>query len=139
MRILIAEDNEAFRLLLCIALHGHEVFVAQDGAEAIALAECYQPDVILMDVTMPEIDGYTALKHLKADEATAGIPVILMSAGRVGQVDIDIGLALGAEDYWKKPFSVLDLPKRLEGYVAKKKVRGGPGLRNPNLNRERSF
>ena len=123
MRILIAEDNECFRLLLTVALHDHRVMIAKDGAEAVALAECHQPDVILMDVMMPEVDGFEALRQLKADEATADIPVILMSAGCVRQQDIERGLKLGAEDYWKKPFSVLGLGKVLEGYVAKKKAR----------------
>jgi CheY-like chemotaxis protein len=125
MRILIAEDNEPCRLLLCVALHGHEIFVAEDGAEAIAQAECKQPDVILMDVTMPEVDGFTALKELKSNEATTDIPVIMMSAACVRQQDIERALELGAVDYLRKPFPfpVTGLGKVLEGYVTKKKAR----------------
>jgi len=140
VRILIADDNECFRLLLTVALHGYRVMVAGDGAEAVELAQCHQPDIILMDVMMPEMDGFEALRQLKANEATAGIPVILMSAGYTKLQDIKRGMGLGAADYWKKPFSVLGLPKQLEGYVAKKKVRDGPGLtynKNPNLHHNR--
>jgi CheY-like chemotaxis protein len=132
MRILIADDNECLRLLLAVVLHGHDVIVAGDGAEAVELAERKRPDIILMDVMMPEMDGFEALRQLKANEATADIPVILMSAGCVRQQDVERGPGLGAEDYLKKPFpfDINDLPKKLEGYIAraKKKARDGPGL-----------
>jgi len=125
MRVLIAEDNECLRELLAIALHGYEVIVAEDGEEAVGMAECYQPDIILMDMMMPRLDGFGALERLKADEATADIPVVLMSAGCVWSTDVERTLDLGAEDYLKKPFpfKIHDLPKVLEGYIAKKKVR----------------
>jgi len=127
VKILIADDNEAMRLLLTVALHPYRVIIAEDGEEAIELAQSHQPDVILMDVMMPEIDGFEALRQLKEDETTAGIPVILMSAGYTKLQDIKRGMGLGAEDYWKKPFTVLGLGKILEGYVAKKKAQDRPG------------
>jgi len=125
MKILIADDNEAVRQLLCVALHGHEVVVAEDGAEAIALAECRLPDIILMDVMMPEVDGFIALEALKAHENTADIPVVLMSAGCVRRYDVRRGLALGAIDYLKKPFGIVGLGKLLEGYIEKAKKKSG--------------
>lgn len=128
MRILIAEDNDCFRQLLCIPLHAHDVIVAGDGAEAVTKAVVYLPDIILMDVQMPEVDGFTALELLKADEDTADIPVVLMSAAYVRPHDVARGLNLGAVDYWKKPFDfdANELPTKLEGYAAKKKVRESP-------------
>lgn len=121
MRILIAEADEDFRQMLCVVLHDHDVFVAKDGAEAVALTECRLPDIILMDAMMPEVDGFTALGHLAASEITAHIPVLLMSAGYVRWQRREDGLNLGAVDYLQKPFPLIGLPKLLEGYVEKAK------------------
>lgn len=135
MRVLIADDNEALRLLLCVALYPHRGIPAKDGAEAIELAQRHQPDVVLMEVMMPEMDGFEALRRLKENEATASIPVVLMSAGMVRQRDVGRGMSLGAEAYWKKPFTMIGLGKVLEGLVAKKSPGRDPDspTTGPNL------
>jgi len=142
VRILIADDDHICRYLLCKIVENHfkEIYEARNGVDAVEQARDYQPDVILMDVQMPQMDGFTALERLKADEATALIPVVMISAGHVMPADIKRGFDLGARDYVKKPFNIFELPKMLERYAmeAKKKVRDGPGLRNPDLI-ERSF
>ncbi len=105
MKILIAEDNVEHRWLLSWVFQGDEIVEARDGEEAIAKAiECH-PDIVLMDVQLPKIDGFEALRWLKADESTARIPVVLMSA-IVQAGDIKRGTELGAVDFLQKPFEV---------------------------------
>jgi len=143
MKILIAEDQPDHRRLLVLAVRplvfgDDDIIEAETGAEAIELAQCHQPDIILMDVAMPEMDGFEALEKLKADGATVLIPVMLISA-LSRENDIERGLKLGAVDYMKKPFDIGKLREKIKVY-AKKKVRDGPGLtynKNPNLHHNR--
>jgi len=123
VRVLLVEDDAQTRRLLNYVLHdrsGHEVFEAKNGLEAIEIAQCYQPDIILMDVAMEVMDGFEALERLKADERTAGIPVALMSAACVRRADAKRGLEAGAALYLKKPLDVLGLAKTLENCIKKK-------------------
>jgi len=121
VRFLIAEDDAGTRKLLSIALTlaDHEVLLAENGAEAVEMAECNQPDVVLMDVRMPKMNGFEALAALKAKPATASIPVVLMSGAYVRRADIERGKELGAVNYLKKPLAVLSLGKILEGHAKK--------------------
>ena len=82
----------------------YTVHTAKDGLTAIRLANEYMPDLIILDVVMPEMDGYEVLRELKASEKTKAIPVIFIT-GLSGSADETKGLALGAEDYIGKPFS----------------------------------
>jgi len=119
MKILIVEDDVMTRGLLNVILKDHEVLEAKDGMEAIEMAGDYQPDIILMDVRMPKMDGFEALETLKANVSTASIPVALMSAACVRRADVKRGLEAGAALYIKKPFP-LGLAKTLENCVKKK-------------------
>lgn len=117
IRLLVADDESDFREALILALGpAFEVVGAADGAEALALARANPPDVILLDLTMPKLDGLEVLERLRLDPGTADIPVLVLSARRddAGKVS---GLGLGAVDYVEKPCSVPELRARLERTV----------------------
>ncbi len=114
-RILLVEDNEMNRDMLSRRLVrlGHAVSLAVDGAEAIAKAREEQPDIVLMDMSLPVIDGWEATRRLRADPATAGLKVIALTAHAMAG-DRQKALDAGCDDYDTKP---LDLP-RLLGKIA---------------------
>ncbi len=105
LRILVAEDDPAVaRLYAAYAQsRGHEVLFAADGAEAMAAAAAALPDVILLDVAMPRVDGRDALHLLKADPRTSAIPVLVITAFGGDQQLRDLMLELGAWDVMEKP------------------------------------
>jgi CheY-like chemotaxis protein len=105
MRILFAEDDPAVAKLYAAFAQsrGHEVLFARDGAETLVTAALELPDVILLDVTMPKLDGRDALRQLKADPRTAAIPVLVISAFGGDQHLRDLLLELGACDVMEKP------------------------------------
>jgi DNA-binding response OmpR family regulator len=113
-KILIAEDEPDIRALIVYGLRfaGYTVIEALDGREAIKLAEREQPDLILLDVRMPKMDGYEACAILRAQESTREIPVAFLSA-RGQEVEIKHGLELGAEEYILKPFGPDELNERV--------------------------
>lgn len=110
--ILLVEDNELNRDMLSRRLlkRGYSIVMAIDGAEGIAMAASELPDLILMDMSLPVIDGWTATRRLKEDTATAAIPVIGLTAHAM-EGDREKCLAAGCEDYDTKP---VDLPRLLE-------------------------
>jgi CheY-like chemotaxis protein len=108
--ILSVEDQPDIRRLIRMTLEfkGHQVLEASNGEEGVRLAGEHLPDLILMDVMMPGMDGLTASKHLAQDPRTARIPIIMVSAlGRTS--DIDAGLETGVKAYLVKPFSPWEL------------------------------
>ena len=110
-KILIVEDNEENRDALSRRLQrrGFEVVMAFDGKLGVAAAKSEMPDLILMDMNMPEVDGWEATKQVKADPATAHIPVIALTAHAMAG-DRDRAVAAGCVDYHTKP---VELPKLL--------------------------
>ena len=92
---------------------GFEVITASNGPEGLEQAAASHPDVVLLDVMMPGIDGLEVARRLKADPTTRAIPVVLVSA-RTNMEDIDAGRAAGADEYVKKPFDPDDLVDLLE-------------------------
>lgn len=113
-KILIAEDEQDIRDLIEFTLkyYGHEVISVSDGEEAVSATHQIHPDLILLDVRMPVLDGYEACKIIKADKMTKEIPVVFLSAK--GQAaEISQGLQAGAVDYLLKPFAPDELNKRL--------------------------
>ncbi|OGG99220.1 MAG: hypothetical protein A2600_06030 [Candidatus Lambdaproteobacteria bacterium RIFOXYD1_FULL_56_27] len=104
---------------------GLQVSVAQNGAQAIQIARKLKPDLILLDVMMPEMDGFTACKELKGYPETAEIPVIFLTA-KVEANDVVAGLKIGAVDYIAKPFNVPELLVRVRNHLelalAKRKI-----------------
>lgn len=118
-RILLIEDDPDIQKMIQLTLKfqgGHQVTLASDGLEGLAKAAEEQPDAILLDVTMPHMDGYETCRRLKADPATAAIPVIFMS-GRAQPSDTQKGLALGAVGYLVKPFDPMTLSDRLDAIL----------------------
>jgi DNA-binding response OmpR family regulator len=117
-RVLVAEDEPDIRGLIVFSLEyaGYEVIEALNGDEAIKLAESEQPDLILLDVRMPRINGYEACSVLKSQESTRGIPVVFLSA-RGQEAEIKRGLELGAEEYILKPFAPDELYERVGGIL----------------------
>ena len=115
LRILLIEDNEANRDMLMrrLARLGHTVLIAVDGAEGIAMAGTEAPDVVLMDMALPVIDGWEATRRLRADPATAGLPIIALTAHAMSG-DRERALAAGCDDHDTKP---VELP-RLLGKIA---------------------
>jgi len=110
-RILIIEDNEKNRSLLWDILnyHGYELAVAGDGQEGIDLARTLMPDLILMDIQMPGMDGMTAGRILKGDPATSGLKIIALTSFAM-RGDQEKFLAAGFDGYLSKPISTRELP-----------------------------
>jgi CheY-like chemotaxis protein len=111
-KILIVEDNEMNRDMLSrrLARRGYEVVVALDGAEALARAKSERPALILMDMSLPVVDGWEATRRLKADPDTAAIPIIALTAHAMSS-DRDKALEAGCDGYETKP---VELPRLLE-------------------------
>lgn len=117
VRLLLADDEPGTRAALELALDpAYEVLTAADGAEALEVARTGHPDVIILDLMMPRLNGFQVLERLRADPATAEVPVLLVSASRA-EADKVRGLELGAVDYLEKPFSAPELRARLERTV----------------------
>jgi two-component system alkaline phosphatase synthesis response regulator PhoP len=114
-KVLVAEDEPDIRGLITFSLQyaGFQVVEALNGEEAVKKAEEEQPDLILLDVRMPKMNGYDACQVLKAQDSTKHIPVIFLSA-RGQEAEIKYGLELGAEEYILKPFAPDELYRRVE-------------------------
>ena len=108
--VLIADDSPTDQHILARALekHGYETLVAKDGDEAIRLASQRAPDVILMDIVMPGMNGFQATRHLAQNPATAAIPIVIVST-KTQEADRVWGLRQGAVRYLTKPVSDDDL------------------------------
>jgi DNA-binding response OmpR family regulator len=121
LRILIAEDDVSVaRHYRTYALRrGHQVVVARDGAEALLLAAAEMPDVVLLDVLMPKLDGRDVLRQLKASAATAGIPVVVLSGLGGDQNLRDQLVDLGVEDVLEKPLDLAVAFAKIERVVAR--------------------
>jgi CheY-like chemotaxis protein len=111
-KILIVEDNEMNRDMLSrrLARRGYEILIALDGEEGIATAKAERPDLILMDMSLPVIDGWEATRRLKAEPGTGAIPVIGLTAHAMAG-DREKVIAAGCDDYDTKP---VELPRLLE-------------------------
>jgi two-component system cell cycle response regulator DivK len=111
MRILYVEDNDdnVYMLKNRLTRAGFTVIVATDGGQGVAMATSEQPDLILMDLTLPDIDGKEATQRLKADPATKRIPVIALTANAMSG-DREKALAAGCDDFDTKP---VELPRLL--------------------------
>ena len=119
-RVLVIDDEAPIRLLCRVNLEaaGIEVLEAEDGPRGLALARDERPDVILLDVMMPGMDGWQVLEELLDDERTSGIPVIFLTA-RAELRDQARGLELGGIDYVTKPFSPIDLAPLVEDLIGR--------------------
>lgn len=113
-RILVVDDEIYIVHILefSLTMEGYQVLTAADGEEAMRLIEQERPDLVVLDIMMPKMDGYEVCRRLRQDEQLKGIPVILLSAkGRA--VDREVGLQAGADDYITKPFSPRKLLEKI--------------------------
>lgn len=113
-KVLVVDDEVNITQILefSIGAEGFDVITAQNGEEAVEKARREQPDLIILDVMMPKIDGYEACRILKANPLTKNIPVVLLTAkGR--DIDKRLGMEVGATDYIVKPFSPNRLVERI--------------------------
>jgi two-component system phosphate regulon response regulator PhoB len=122
VKILIVDDEQDAAELVAFNLNqsGFQVVTAADGAEALDKVHKHQPDLIVLDVMMPELDGLEVCKLLRRDSATAGIPILMLTA-KATEVDRILGLELGADDYVTKPFSPRELVLRVRKLLARGK------------------
>lgn len=118
-KILIADDETGIRLTVGRILDkDYIVLEAANGEEAVEIAKGQKPDLILMDLIMPKMDGYAACSQIKADEATKGIPVVILTA--VGhEFNKKFATEMGAEGYITKPFNIQELLDVITPLLAK--------------------
>ena len=119
--VLVVDDEASVRYIVCKMLgDDYTVLEAMDGEVAQDMARCHQPDIILMDIMMPKIDGYSAVSMLKADEATKHIPIVMLTA--VDQeLNKNLAQKMGADGYITKPFRSKDLIDTI-GQLLRKKI-----------------
>jgi two-component system cell cycle response regulator DivK len=117
-RILVVEDNPDNRTLITdvLASMNYEVLVAEDGEEGVAKAEKEVPDLILMDLSLPKVDGWVATKMIKQNAALSDIPIIALTAhAMVG--DREKALEAGCNDYVSKPIDLRELASKLSHFL----------------------
>ena len=118
-KILVVEDNEDNRRILVYRLRkigDFDIIEAQNGLDAIEMTEKHSPDLIFMDLKMPVMDGFEAIRRLKADEATTGIPIIALTAHAM-QEDMHRALQAGAEGYETKPVNIDQLLEKIQSLL----------------------
>lgn len=117
-KILLVEDNEMNRDMLARRLEkrGYAVVIAVDGQSGVALARAEKPDLILMDMSLPIIDGWEASRQLKADPAVAAIPIIALTAHAMAE-DREKALAAGCNEYETKPVDLASLLAKIEALL----------------------
>ena len=126
-KILLVEDNEMNRDMLSrrLARKGYDVVMATDGAEGVERARSDAPDLILMDMSLPVIDGWEATRRIKADGALAGIPVIALTAHAMAG-DREKALEAGCDEYDTKPIELPRLLGKMEALLDGRAGRDGP-------------
>jgi two-component system phosphate regulon response regulator PhoB len=100
---------------------GYDVVAAADGAEALKKAHSLQPNLIILDLMLPEVDGLEVCKMLRRDPATASVPIIMLTA-KAAEIDRVLGLELGADDYITKPFSPRELVLRVKNILQRSRT-----------------
>lgn len=120
-KVLVIDDSDAIRALVKVRLHGEpiELHLAANGQQGLALAEKLQPDLILLDIDMPDPDGFEVCRRLKSDSRTMTIPVVFLT-GMTSTEEKIKGLELGATDYITKPFDPAELRARVRASLRTK-------------------
>jgi DNA-binding response OmpR family regulator len=119
--VLAADDDEDILELITFRLErsGYVVVQARDGEEAWDLARSQQPDLAVLDVMMPKLNGFELTRRLRAHEPTSRMPIILLTA-RAQDVDVQQGFEAGADDYIRKPFSPQELRARVQAILGRR-------------------
>jgi len=134
-KILIADDYPDNVRLLSVRLRneGYEHITSMDGEETLAKLRSEQPDLALLDVNMPNKDGFQVLKEMRSDPSIAHIPAIMITAARIGVKDVQEGLSLGADDYITKPVDWRELAARIRSKLRVKQAEDAMRLRAQEL------
>lgn len=113
-RILVVDDEPDLLTVLKIGLEseGYDVLTAEDGEQGLALARQFMPDLLLLDLMLPRLDGYKVCRALKFDERYKKIPIFILSA-RSGETDRRLALELGADEFHSKPYDIRELVARV--------------------------
>jgi two-component system, cell cycle response regulator DivK len=121
VKILVVEDNEDNRDMLIRRLQrrGFDLVVAVDGAQGVEMAQSEKPDLILMDMGLPVLDGWTATSQIKANSVTKHIPIIGLSANAMAS-DRERGMAAGCDDYDTKPVEIARLLEKIQAVLDRK-------------------
>jgi DNA-binding response OmpR family regulator len=121
-KILIVDDEPSILMSLDFLFRkkGYEVFIARDGREAIDLLNNHQPDLTILDIMMPEVDGYEVCSYIRKTDAISNSGIIFLSA-KSKKSDMEKGLELGADAYMTKPFSNKELLENVEQIIQSKK------------------
>ncbi len=119
-KLLIVDDepNIVMSLEYAFQKQGYHVFIARDGGEALVIMEREIPDIVVLDIMMPQVDGYQTIKTIKSNPSYAKAKIIFLSA-KSKAADIEKGLSLGADMYFTKPFSVKKLITAVEELIRK--------------------
>jgi DNA-binding response OmpR family regulator len=119
--VLVADDDRDILQLVSFRLEraDYEVVQANDGEEALRLVKELHPDLAVLDLMMPKLNGYEVIREIRRDEETKAIPVILLTA-RVQEADVARGFEAGADDYLKKPFSPQELRARVQAILGRR-------------------
>ncbi len=120
--VLVADDDPHIRDVLVFALEkaGMSVITASDGMEALALALDQKPDLVILDINMPRLDGLDVCRRLRANAASADLPILFLSS-RDEEVDRIVGLEIGGDDYVTKPFSPREVTARIQAILKRTK------------------
>jgi signal transduction histidine kinase/DNA-binding response OmpR family regulator len=134
-KILLADDHPDNITLLARYMEneGYEYITARDGVETVEKTRAELPDLVLLDINMPNKDGFAALEEIRADPAIQHIPVIILTAARLDPTDIQSGLMLGADDYVTKPFDRRELMARIRTKLRVKEIEDSMRRRNREL------
>jgi two-component system alkaline phosphatase synthesis response regulator PhoP len=118
--VLVVDDDPVIQKLLQVnfEMEGYDVVIAGDGEEGLAMAREERPDLVLLDVMMPKMNGLDVAAALRADEVTEAIPIIMLSA-KAQASDVQAGLDLGVDDYVTKPFDPLELLERVNALITR--------------------
>jgi len=124
MKILIAEDDPVTldSVDACLQAEGFSTLLAADGAEALRLWQSSRPDLVCLDIMMPEVDGYEVCRKIRAQDAT--VPVLFLSA-KNEEIDVVVGLEIGADDFVRKPFGRHELVARIRTALRRGSRGGG--------------
>nr|CAA9222791.1 hypothetical protein AVDCRST_MAG63-581 [uncultured Armatimonadetes bacterium] len=120
--ILVADDEPALLRLMefLLAKQGHTMLTATNGEEALEEARKHRPDIIVLDIMMPKLDGYQVAEAIRADEDLRRTPIIMLSA-KAQDEDIERGVSVGVDTYMTKPFSPEELTRLVSTYLAESK------------------
>jgi len=118
--VLIVDDDPVVRRMLQLSFEseGFDVSTAGDGLEGLEAMRSGKPDVVILDIMMPKLDGMRVMNEVNGDDDLRGTPVILLSA-KATSLDVDLGLKAGAADYITKPVDPIDLVDRVRSVLAK--------------------